>query len=351
MTFWPQRWAALAVTLHPPASERADQTIIGCMDDLSLVMESGAAQGWLVRGWAALQEEWSHQGELTIMLRGEACSFEATVARETRPDVAEAHGGTFGHSGYRVLIPVEPLADGDYSLFVRASCGLRSALLDTGHKLSVRGGRPWLRGLEEGRLLQVVHVPKTAGTTFKTLLGRALGRSLALHYEPKFLIGPDTRCIQGHHYASSFLRFAPDIRLTMWFRDPVERAISEYFHWRRHPETHPLDGEDLLTFCRRREMVNIHRRCLDGLPLARIDCVCITENFRASSELFCRLFGFDSDVIPPQNTNPDKVVGSRYTVPDSVREQIALANRADIELHRRATERFAHLCRVHGIAA
>ena len=104
-----------------------------------------------------------------------------------------------------------------------------------------------------------------------------------------------------------------------------------------------------LSFARRREMVNVHRRCLDGVPLERIDCVCITEEPRASIELFSRWAELGASDLPADNSNPDKAVGSRYELSASVREQLALANRADLELYERAKARFVSLCREYGV--
>lgn len=352
MTNWPKQWSETILT-ETHSSSHASMSVpgIGFLDEAGVVVEGGVQRGWALRGWAAFEREWSPYAELTLLLLGDHGSFAAQVVREPRSDVSAAFGlPVYLHSGYCALIPVEPMTDGDYAVVVEARFGSRLAHVYTGHVLRVRDGSPWLaeRGVE--RLMQVVHVPKTAGSSFGSLLGRAFGSSLVRNYDDhRLVINGSTRCIIGHHYASSLLRIDPKIRMVMWFRDPVERVVSEYFHWRRNPATHPLGGDDLLSFARRRAIVNTHRRCLDGVPLERIDCVCITENFRASLELFCRWSQVGLAELPPDNTNPDKVVGSRYELSDSLREQLARVNRADLELYERAKERFALQCRQHGV--
>jgi hypothetical protein len=349
MTFWPDRWCETAV-IATPISTTATQGI-GCLDEVGLAIEGGDARGWFLRGWASLSEGWSAYGELSIVLIHPNCSYEVTVSREQRDDVARAYQNiAFGHSGYRALVPMEPLLEGDHAICVRARAGGDECLLHTGRVLRVRDARPYIPELQTEQLLQVVHVPKSAGTSFQRLLQRTFGDALALHYAPRFVIGPRTRCIQGHCSAPNYRSFAPNIRKVMWFRDPVERVVSEYFHWRRHPETHPLDGVDLLHFARRREMVNIYRRALDGVRLSEIECVCITEHFQIGIELFRRMFGLTLEDGPPENINPNKEVGACYRLPDGVREQLALANLADLEIYEAAKQRFADLCKQHGLA-
>jgi hypothetical protein len=233
---------------------------------------------------------------------------------------------------------------------IEASVGERAAGFETGIALHVREGRPWLPAPQpRAPLLQVVHVPKTAGTSFGQMLQQAYGDALVHHYGSRMLLREGARCIQGHNYASNFLRFEPALRLAMWFRDPVERVVSEYFHWRRNPDTHPLDGEDLASFARRLTMVNVHRRCLDGVPLARLDYVGIAEHFEASIELFCRMFELETPALAVLNTNPDKSPGTPYQLPVALRAEIARANRADLELYAQAKQRFQALCRTHRV--
>jgi hypothetical protein len=350
MSSWPKHWASLSARTDPVAKESigAAAQAAGCVDDVALIVEGGAPRGFFVRGWAALSEGWSAYGALTLVLRNERCSFEVAVEREPREDVQRAHG--YQHAGYLAHIPVEPLFDGDYELAVMARSGARSALLASATVLSVRDGKAQLPEMRQKPLLHVIHVPKTGGTSFRRMLEHAFGSGLMLHYEGPLLVAARTRCVQGHSYASNLTLFNPDVQLAMWFRDPVERVVSEYFHWRRNPETHPLEGADLLSFARRRNMVNTHRRCLDGVPLSRLSCVCITEYFEASVALFCRVFDLNPANLASENTNPDKPVAEPYALPRELREQLLRANLADLELYERAQERFRSLCRAHGVS-
>jgi hypothetical protein len=349
MTFWPERWSDVSATLSP-FSKNASEGGVGCLDEVGLVIDGGQARGWYLRGWAALSRKWSAHSDLSVVLIHPRCSYEVGVCREPRDDVAQAFDrAALGHSGYRALIPLEPLLEGDHAIAIRMRTGDEERFLHTGQVLRVHDGRARLPELQTESWLQVVHVPKSAGTSFQKILNKAFGDAMVLHYGPRFVVGQKTRCIQGHCSAPNYASFAPNIRRIMWFRDPVERVVSEYFHWRRHPDIHALEGADLLSFACRKEMVNIYRRALDGVALSALECVCIAEQFQVGIELFRRMFGMNVEDGQPQNINPDKEVGSRYELPDGVRQQIELANMADLELYAAAKERFAELCGKYGI--
>lgn len=114
--------------------------------------------------------------------------------------------------------------------------------------------------LADDDLLIFVHIPKTAGTTFKRMLGRQFPASRM----PK--IGPDyqgsinqikalspqdkarVQCISGH------IPFGVDkyfehrkLHYVSFVRDPVDRVLSEYFFLAKRPQLMHLIGLDAST--------------------------------------------------------------------------------------------------------
>lgn len=89
-----------------------------------------------------------------------------------------------------------------------------------------------------------IHIPKTAGTSFRTTLKEVYGESHVqrldvsqnkFHLEQKLLVEnnlPKTlRVVHGHmYYQLLFERFniPKEVPIITWLRDPVERVISNY---------------------------------------------------------------------------------------------------------------------------
>jgi len=104
-------------------------------------------------------------------------------------------------------------------------------------------------------LFVFVHIPKTAGSTFK----RMLARQFPARRMPK--IGPDyqgsvnqiralspegkaqVQCISGHiPYGIHQYFNGRKVHYVSFVRDPVDRALSEYFFLKKQPQLMPLIG-------------------------------------------------------------------------------------------------------------
>ena len=109
--------------------------------------------------------------------------------------------------------------------------------------------------MEQDGLILSVHIPKTGGTSFRTVLKNVYGSGYLEDYEwleqrPEWMktrfagmSGEDIRnalsgirCIHGHYAPQKYtlLREVPgvDVRFVTWLRDPVERAVSMYHYMR-----------------------------------------------------------------------------------------------------------------------
>src|SRR5262245_45394878 len=119
-------------------------------------------------------------------------------------------------------------------------------------------------------LIAFVHIPKTAGTTLNSMLARhyspdelheVMMRGMSwIARDPQLVPRPlisfskitrlksalrrprRLRLIHGHFDVSILKLLPPDARCFTLLRDPVERAISHYYHYRRMvaDPVHPL---------------------------------------------------------------------------------------------------------------
>jgi len=236
-----------------------------------------------------------------------------------------------------------------------------------------------------------LHIPKTAGTTLNAILARQYSpdetheimmRGMSWlrprpTLVPKLLIspskirrlksvlrrGPSVRMIHGH-FDLSIKRVLPnDVRLFTFLRDPVERAISHYYHYRRQTgdPIQPLAMRSTLgewvRDCGLVEMDNGQTRRLAGemnLPCGRVThelferaktnlarnfaVVGLTERFEESLILLQRAFGWPLDRFTLRNVGGNRL--RRDQVDDETLNVIQDCNRYDLDLYRFATGLF-----------
>ena len=95
--------------------------------------------------------------------------------------------------------------------------------------------------VDESTLYVSVHIPKTAGTTLRHALRSIFADRLQEAYldHPATAAIADPRCIHGHDLIPMFgdrIRRHPK---TYWFtflREPLQKAISLYYHVKRNPQ-------------------------------------------------------------------------------------------------------------------
>jgi len=175
----------------------------------------------------------------------------------------------------------------------------------------------------DGMLISV-HMPKTAGLSFRATLEEHYGERFAYDYADYPLAHePATRhrkalqaslevltrdlsgtgCIHGHFLPVKYLLLA-DVRecaYVTWMREPVARLVSHYHYWRRSydPEADfvsPLHRRvveeqwSLERFCLSPELRNVYAQYLWGFPLQRLDFVGITEHYEEDLRQFSLLY-------------------------------------------------------------
>ena len=115
-----------------------------------------------------------------------------------------------------------------------------------------------MASLTENDILVFVHIPKTAGSTFKGILGRQFppGRIRAIFSayqgsidQIKSLSAQDKAhilCLSGHVPFGIHRYFSQrKVHYVSFVRDPVDRTLSEYSFLTKHPQLMPLIGLDV----------------------------------------------------------------------------------------------------------
>ncbi len=189
-----------------------------------------------------------------------------------------------------------------------------------------------------------VHIPRTAGSSFRELLQERFGDRLAYHYyhfldaamQPVDEPGPGAECLHGHFPATLHLSRYPNAALITWVRRPLDRIISEYKFLKQSPdEGNALsrliqDGATLVEFAE--HVGNRNRMCayLDGQPLSRFAFVGISEQFDLELDRLERCTGLRLRKYHAVNQSWRS---TRVEMSDAEREFILSINEADVRLY------------------
>lgn len=223
-----------------------------------------------------------------------------------------------------------------------------------------------------------IHIPKTAGTSFRSDLSQLFGDRLLQDYDdwPESRV-PEARAhhernraavlaeaaviadrydaIHGHFLAGKYGGVFPVTALVTMVRDPYQHAVSSYEDAaRRSDSPHPgfrrfkEEGMTLVDFI---EAVPNHQSLyLDSTPLEDFAVVGLTERYEQSVALFGAVFGIAMPrAVTRKNVNPEKA-GVVYEITPAVRRAVERYRAEDIALYRKAGESLAKLCSVYGVS-
>ena len=213
-----------------------------------------------------------------------------------------------------------------------------------------------------------VHIPKTAGNSFRVGLRQCFGDRF-LHDETpgpgwfyrlswqrytmtarrarKLAAAHDV--VHGHFIASKYSPLGDSALFCAFFREPTDRVISRY----RQAHTiasrsSKARGEsrirnmELLQFASRRRQRSLYRYFLGGLPVERFAFVGITEEYELSLGLFRAIFGV---AVPYCRRNVNEFVPD--TCGSRERSAIAATQRENRAVYDAARRRFDLLCNRH----
>ena len=194
-------------------------------------------------------------------------------------------------------------------------------------------------------MLISIHIPKCAGTSFRHVLQHIYGDRLWLNYGGIFsrdqshpgFVPAGIECVHGHFFADALDGLVADPKYITWMRHPVERVVSNYFHFLRSPDDRDACCRALrekhLTlreFAELDWMRNEATRYLATKSLADFAFIGVAERFADSLQVFARLIGWEQPLPAPwENTNPARMARS-YELTASDFNYILALNGADL---------------------
>jgi hypothetical protein len=213
-----------------------------------------------------------------------------------------------------------------------------------------------------------VHVPKTAGNSFRECLAARFGDRLMTDYGdwagcdmpqtnlhrairtaamrrrgPELLEKYDI--IHGHFVADKFAGLFPNTKYVAFFRDPYQQAVAHYHFLRQNPQRpHPEERilhERKMTLHDYLEWDAFHNQqsqYLGTMSIDDFDMVGLSHRFPESLEMFGAIFGIRLGEQRFANVNTE--ARGPYDISPDVKRAIDTYRAQDIELYRRAVERF-----------
>ncbi len=207
-----------------------------------------------------------------------------------------------------------------------------------------------------------MHIPKTAGTSFRNMLKDHFGENNAVRLDIRFEIKridvenieftqkklpSNIRVIHGHfNYTdlSDLFELSDDVKLITWLRDPVERVVSKYFYLqKRLREELDEEGKGLNILAKMqkslieyaRAEISRNRMCkfLGSTDLSKFYFVGFYENYNEDMTKIANLLGISNFEIYKHN-----ITGKKEKVDEAILQEIAELNSKDIALYEQALE-------------
>lgn len=208
-----------------------------------------------------------------------------------------------------------------------------------------------------------IHIPKTAGTSFRLSLQRIYGtRSVVrLDVRPnrnevwvnekryhRNHLPRRTQVIHGHFSLTGLAKYfgvSDATPVITWLRNPVERVISHYFYLAKilasqiKPNRDGLDAlkplqRSLLEYARLPLSCNQMSHFLEGAALDQFKFVGFVESYNQDLQRLSQVLGWPAS--PEFQTN--KTSHSPPIVDDETIQEIRTLNQADMDLYERALE-------------
>jgi hypothetical protein len=206
-----------------------------------------------------------------------------------------------------------------------------------------------------------VHIPKTAGTSFRKSLKVAYGDAEVVRLDISLETGKirlneelypagdlpkGTRAIHGHFRPADILEQFPESEgknFITWMRHPVDRVISNYYYLeKRLREELDEEGKNLNILSKMQRSLleytgdeinrNRQRKFLEGMPLEDFKFVGILEHY---TEDLAEL-GLKMGWVTVEEKTVNVTAKTRPVVSDEVRAEIARLNAEDMALYERA---------------
>ncbi len=220
-----------------------------------------------------------------------------------------------------------------------------------------------------------IHIPKTAGTSFRVALEQTFGDRLLLDYDDRPLSTKPEQverrrgaarvveerpgellanydAVHGHFIADKYRPLATDARYAAFFREPGARLVSHFKQWRRQASPENLLGWKVHTGeVGLRELASdpligsLYRHFLGDVAVEELAFVGLTDAYERSLALFEAVFGYALPALRENLTEPD---GSPDGASGDADFDKALLAR-DHDVYDQARRRFEALCAEYGV--
>lgn len=213
-----------------------------------------------------------------------------------------------------------------------------------------------------------LHLPKTAGTSFRAALREHFGERYRDDYADGGLTRPacerepaaqadaarlacdglgEAACVHGHFLPAKYLPLAGRAELVFvtWMRDPVTRLFSHYRYWQRsydpeHSAPHHRkvieEGWTLEQFCLSETYRNVYTQYLWNFPLERFAFIGISEHYREDLHAFSREY-LGTDLVFHRD-NVTRAGRDSIGVDAAFVQRVREFHAADMQLYQRALE-------------
>lgn len=205
-----------------------------------------------------------------------------------------------------------------------------------------------------------VHIPKTAGTSFRqglleiiprekiycdygqdapetdpevSLLSK--GRKFTTQHLAEKAKEQGIEFILGHFPVARYKDLFPEATVISFVREPLQRCYSEYLHWQRHKGY----KKTFVHFFRHDGPVNVQSRFLDGLPTDSI--VGITEEYTDSVRIINKELGLSIAPLA-ENCFREKTTDwyGEDAIPPEIASQFYALNKEDVSFYKEQLEKF-----------
>jgi hypothetical protein len=236
-----------------------------------------------------------------------------------------------------------------------------------------------------------LHMPKTAGTSFRMALQERFGTKMLLSYRGQMRgeaggvpwrstsgvyrgrppVTPyggtplleldeagraalaeycrvnDVQVIHGHFELPPLLEALPDARAITFLRDPVERLISSYNHWHlTKPEA--AQRTPFEVFLHKPKTINMYEQHGMLSHLESLSFIGITEQYDRSLRLLERMFP-ELGYLHVEEQNVSKKRVTKADVTPEMRARIIELNDGDLMIYAAAKEWFEKACTQYGV--
>ncbi|MEB3884175.1 sulfotransferase family 2 domain-containing protein [Lyngbya sp. CCY1209] len=201
----------------------------------------------------------------------------------------------------------------------------------------------------------LIHIPKTAGTSFRSQIEKKLKCIFEYGADPKTsplvhetidkgdltsfvksFKSEGFEAVYGHFEIAKYQPIVDDTtKFATFLRHPIQRSISNYEHFRRH---YGYD-KSMEEFFSNPHFSNQQSKALEGIELDQLFFIGITERYSDSIKLFNKLTNLEIKDVKI-NDNPQKKVDEQYSLDYQSLKLIESKNQKDLDLYCKAQSIF-----------